>query len=106
MQVGIHDKKTVTITPGSAQRRSSAGVVLSQNQRASVLSHAAAATSDVASVAATEGTNDFRDAPTVFQSYYGGIPSAQGVDEIYFMGIIDILQVRGWLLLPRYCASS
>jgi hypothetical protein len=30
---------------------------------------------------------------TVFQSYYGGIPSARGVDEIYFMGIIDILQV-------------
>jgi hypothetical protein len=31
---------------------------------------------------------------TIFQSYYGGIPSARGVDEIYFMGIIDILQVR------------
>jgi hypothetical protein len=30
---------------------------------------------------------------TIFQSYYGGIPSARGVDEIYFMGIIDILQV-------------
>jgi hypothetical protein len=30
---------------------------------------------------------------TVFQSYYGGIPSARGVDEIYFMGIIDILQL-------------
>lgn len=30
---------------------------------------------------------------TIFQSYYGGIASARGVDEIYFMGIIDILQV-------------
>ncbi len=33
------------------------------------------------------------DVGTVFQSYYGGIPSARGVDDIYFMGIIDILQV-------------
>jgi len=31
---------------------------------------------------------------TVFQSYYGGIPAARGTDEIYFMGIIDILQVN------------
>ena len=33
---------------------------------------------------------------TIFQSYYGGIAAARGVNEIYFMGIIDILQVRCW----------
>lgn len=40
-------------------------------------------------------TVDAPEVGTVFQSYYGGLPSARGVDEIYFMGIIDILQVSG-----------
>ncbi len=41
---------------------------------------------------------------TVFQSYYGGIPAARGTDEIYFMGIIDILQVNFDAFLN--CAKS
>eukprot|EP01032_Pedospumella_encystans_P012007 gene12007-13921_t len=52
----------------------------------------------VVSANADGSTLDGTDMPipevgTVFQSYYGGIPAARGTDEIYFMGIIDILQL-------------
>ena len=45
------------------------------------------------------------DVGTVFQSYYGGIPAARGTDEIYFMGIIDILQVCGGIFSTSKCLS-
>ena len=42
---------------------------------------------------ATAPAQDTANKPNLFQSYYGGIKAADGVYEIYYVGIIDILQV-------------
>jgi hypothetical protein len=39
---------------------------------------------------------------SLFTSYYGGIRSSPEVNEVYFMGIIDILQVSGDCFSPNF----
>mmetsp|Transcript_23038 Transcript_23038/g.38584 ORF Transcript_23038/g.38584 Transcript_23038/m.38584 type:complete len:705 (-) Transcript_23038:220-2334(-) len=106
--VGVHDKdkeKERLAAAGGAEGgggvrgslapRRGSGVVLAQ--RPSVMlptatPPAASSGAGAVDVGGSGGEDELAPA-SVFQSYYGGIPAARGVDEIYFMGIIDILQL-------------
>lgn len=117
LQVGVHDMRSGS----NNSRRRSSGVVLTresqqrtsliQQQRFSTrlcdseksamsspgssknMSNGAASEHepDEAHGAAASGFNE--NAASIFQSFHGGIPSAEDAREIYFLGIIDILQL-------------
>lgn len=86
--VGVHQANK------SEKNKRISGVVLAENkarQRESIrmsINQSSMAAAAAATAMAAAGTS-----PSIFQSHYGGIRSDPAVNEIYFMGIIDILQL-------------
>lgn len=64
------------------------------------------ATTDPSAGSQREGGGN--NSMSIFQSYYGGIRSTREANEIYFIGIIDILQVSCVIeyLLPLFSSMS
>lgn len=101
--LGIYDGTQVVAAGANGEgrastaRRGSIGMIPAKSMRGN----------DIALAAVGKATQDFYEdgvgnrktaavlgEGSVFQSYDGGMKSSDEVDEVYFMGIIDILQVR------------